>query len=494
MALKLGEFGPHDWMMDYNTFVPRLFNLCLSYGFEPGKIMPSRAFCSDENQGFPSILIAKHFGSFPFDHGRVGGIVSAGRHGPHAHHGKDLVIIQASHVGYDPQTRHFGTYRRLQTDDHVLSSSCGKICAVLDWYVEEFKFAQNSILFTTMGHDKVAIIDNQLLDADRESGIFLNLDQFIAMPGGVMPEPVHVFSTSRAFRVAPDLATSLPADYFSSDMRTPIGERLAADLFYFKRPLSGAPDAKNHLERNLSSSMSKIVTSDSPPLSAAQANSQIEFDRIYRTIIKEHEYQGRNLIFVAGVNIDISPKEGQLFPTTKFVPWAGYIQTRSGQRLLLEQDGLVEALNSQSDENPHQFDLERAIAAMTERQVRAMLVDDEEELVDALSKRLRARRVGVTVAYDGPTALGLVDQDEPEVMVLDLNMPGMNGIEVLKRVRKSHPNIRVVILTGYATEADRKRCMDLGAHAFLEKPLNMEELDRVLRQPANPGTKPEDLK
>ena len=47
MPLKLGEFGPHDWMMDYNTFVPRLFNLCLSHGFEPGKIMPSRAFCSD---------------------------------------------------------------------------------------------------------------------------------------------------------------------------------------------------------------------------------------------------------------------------------------------------------------------------------------------------------------------------------------------------------------------------------------------------------------
>ena len=75
--------------------------------------MPSRAFCSDENQGYPIILIAKHFGSFPFNHGRVEGIVATDRHGPHAHHGKDVVIIQVSHVGYEPATEQFGMYRRV---------------------------------------------------------------------------------------------------------------------------------------------------------------------------------------------------------------------------------------------------------------------------------------------------------------------------------------------------------------------------------------------
>lgn len=94
-----------DHMMRYSLFVPRLYNLCLSLGFNVGNIMPSRAFCSDENQGFPIILIAKHFGAFPFNHGQVGGIVATDRHAPHAQHGKDMVIIQASHVGYDPQTR-----------------------------------------------------------------------------------------------------------------------------------------------------------------------------------------------------------------------------------------------------------------------------------------------------------------------------------------------------------------------------------------------------
>ena len=107
-----------EQMMRYSLFVPRLYNLCLSLGFEANNIMPSRAFCSDENQGFPVILITKHFAAFPFNHGRVGGIVATDRHAPHAQHGKDMVIIQASHVGYDPETEVFGRYCRLQTPEN----------------------------------------------------------------------------------------------------------------------------------------------------------------------------------------------------------------------------------------------------------------------------------------------------------------------------------------------------------------------------------------
>jgi hypothetical protein len=111
-AEPAGGFPIHDMVMRYNVFVPRLYNWCISLGFTPGKIMPSRAFCSDESQGFPIIMIAKHFGSFPFNHGVVGGIVATDRHGPHASYGQDMLIIQASHVGYDPKNKVFGTYRR----------------------------------------------------------------------------------------------------------------------------------------------------------------------------------------------------------------------------------------------------------------------------------------------------------------------------------------------------------------------------------------------
>ena len=109
--LKVGPYA-----MRYSQFVPRLYNLCRSLGFERDRMLPSRAFCSDESQGYPVILIAQHFGTFPFDHGRVGGKVSVNRHGPYAPHGEDLVIIQASHVGYDADSGRFGIYRRERTE------------------------------------------------------------------------------------------------------------------------------------------------------------------------------------------------------------------------------------------------------------------------------------------------------------------------------------------------------------------------------------------
>ena len=71
-----GPFHIEGMLLRYSGFIPRLYNVCKSLGFEPGQIMPSRAFCSDENQGYPIILITKHFGTFPFNHGRVGGIHS----------------------------------------------------------------------------------------------------------------------------------------------------------------------------------------------------------------------------------------------------------------------------------------------------------------------------------------------------------------------------------------------------------------------------------
>ncbi len=144
---------------------------------EPHGIIPSRAFCSDENQGYPIILIAKHFGTFPFNHGRVGGIVAADRHGPHAHHGKDVVLIQASHVGYDPESKEFGVYRRLQTEEHELSSDCGAICGLLHWYKEEYDFACRQISLNRDGLKKMIIIDNQLLKQDREQGEGHTLEQ-----------------------------------------------------------------------------------------------------------------------------------------------------------------------------------------------------------------------------------------------------------------------------------------------------------------------------
>lgn len=113
---------------------------------------------------------------------------------------------------------------------------------------------------------------------------------------------------------------------------------------------------------------------------------------------------------------------------------------------------------------------------------KVLLVDDEREFVQTLSERLLMRDMGSAIAYDGESALNLVKEEEPEVMILDLKMPGIDGIEVLKRVKTTHPNIEVIILTGHGTEEDRKKCMELGAFAYLRKPINIESLSETLKQ------------
>ena len=113
---------------------------------------------------------------------------------------------------------------------------------------------------------------------------------------------------------------------------------------------------------------------------------------------------------------------------------------------------------------------------------KVLLVDDEREFVQTLSERLQLRDMGSAVAYDGKSALELVNEDEPEVMILDLKMPGIDGFEVLKRVKKTRPEIEVIILTGHGSDVDRKVCMELGAFAYLQKPVNIDVLSETLKK------------
>ncbi len=363
------SFRIDDVAMRYSDFVPRLFNYCLSLGMKANSIMPSRAFCSDENQGYPIILLAKHFGTFPFNHGRVGGIVAADRHGPHAHHGKDVFLIQASHVGYDPDTEKFGIYRRLQTQEQVFSSDCGAICGALHWYQEEYDFACQQISIDSIDNKKVIIIDNQLLRQDREEGVFLNTDLLISSKNVVCE-----YSTAKAFTATEDLVKRIGQSW--PDKKTSIGKHLYPELFYFKRKTDDQL-AGDLLNKNLISAMPEIICSDSAPLSAAQVNAQVEFDRTFRTIVKEKAYRGKKVVFISGIHIDISPREGQLFPLTKFVPWAAYIQNEQGEGYTLEQQELYTALQQQSAENPHKIDLTEAIHKMEKEPEIHLHVDND---------------------------------------------------------------------------------------------------------------------
>ena len=111
-----------------------------------------------------------------------------------------------------------------------------------------------------------------------------------------------------------------------------------------------------------------------------------------------------------------------------------------------------------------------------------LLVDDEREFVQTLSERLSMRDIDSAVVYDGESALQLMGTDDPEVMILDLKMPGIDGFEVLRKTKETRPNVEVVILTGHGSEEDRATCMELGAFAYLQKPVDIEELSGTLKQ------------
>jgi CheY-like chemotaxis protein len=113
---------------------------------------------------------------------------------------------------------------------------------------------------------------------------------------------------------------------------------------------------------------------------------------------------------------------------------------------------------------------------------RILLVDDEKEFVQTLSERLQTRKMEAAVAYDGEEALSLVKSEEPEVMVLDLKMPGIDGIEVLRRMKREHPNVEIIILTGHGSEKEEALAGELGAFAYLKKPVDIDVLSQTMKE------------
>jgi CheY-like chemotaxis protein len=112
---------------------------------------------------------------------------------------------------------------------------------------------------------------------------------------------------------------------------------------------------------------------------------------------------------------------------------------------------------------------------------KVLFVDDEKEFVQTVSERLISRDVGTYGVYDGEAALEVVNEDQPDVMVLDLKMPGLHGIEVLRQTKELAPEVEVIILTGHGTMDDMQQCMELGAFAYMNKPVDIEELSATIK-------------
>jgi len=109
-------------------------------------------------------------------------------------------------------------------------------------------------------------------------------------------------------------------------------------------------------------------------------------------------------------------------------------------------------------------------------EIRVLLVDDEEDYVKAMAERMDMRDLQCEVALSGEEALELLDTNPPDVMVLDLRMPRMQGMEVLEKVKRDHPHIQVIILTGHGGEKEEREARRLGAFEYLQKPADISAL------------------
>ena len=116
------------------------------------------------------------------------------------------------------------------------------------------------------------------------------------------------------------------------------------------------------------------------------------------------------------------------------------------------------------------------------KQYNLLIVDDEQRFADVLARRLNLRGCNCEVCYSGREALNILKQKKMHLILLDLYLPDIYGTEVLTRIRKNDERTPVIIVTGHGTEKDRRECMQLGAYAFMHKPLGIEELMSILAQ------------
>lgn len=115
------------------------------------------------------------------------------------------------------------------------------------------------------------------------------------------------------------------------------------------------------------------------------------------------------------------------------------------------------------------------------KEFRVLMVDDEEDFVKTLSERVSLRDIDAYVALDGEEALSMLAGEVPDVMILDLKMPGIDGMEVLRRVKKAYPQVQVIILTGHGTDKDGEEAKRLGAFEYLQKPVDLERLVQTMK-------------
>lgn len=116
--------------------------------------------------------------------------------------------------------------------------------------------------------------------------------------------------------------------------------------------------------------------------------------------------------------------------------------------------------------------------------LRVLFVDDEVELVSAVVERLELRDIAACGATTGIEALKKIEEQDFNVAVLDVRMPGIGGLDILRRMRHEHPRLKVVLLSGHGSKENVDEGLRLGAFDYLQKPVNIEHLVDIIRRAA----------
>ena len=117
----------------------------------------------------------------------------------------------------------------------------------------------------------------------------------------------------------------------------------------------------------------------------------------------------------------------------------------------------------------------------TKKPAKILVVDDESSIRQSLSAILEDEGFDVFMAHDGATALELIGKELPDAVLLDIWMPGQDGLEVLKEIRTQHPDLKIVMMSAYDGVNERKQAMESGADLFLGKPLNIKSIREALK-------------
>ena len=113
--------------------------------------------------------------------------------------------------------------------------------------------------------------------------------------------------------------------------------------------------------------------------------------------------------------------------------------------------------------------------------LRILIVDDEEDLVSTLAERLALRGFQVEAATSGAEALRRVSEGDFSVLILDVKMPGIDGLELMAEIKQKDPDLPVILFTGHGSVRDAERGMEEGAFDYLMKPIDIDELIDKIR-------------